>query len=97
MSVNIYKNGQKVRISVAFTVSDVATDPTTVTAKIKDPSGNVSTYLYGTDAALVKDSVGNYHVDVVTDENDLWHYRFEGTTACVAVEEGSFRVSSVFS
>lgn len=95
--INIYINGQEVRVSVAFTVNDVATDPTTVKAKIKDPSGNVSTYVYGTDAALVKDSTGNYHVDVVTDENKHWHYRFEGTGSCTAVEEGSFRVRSVFS
>lgn len=97
MSVNIYKKGQKVRISVAFTVSEVATDPTTVTAKIKDPSGNISSYVYGVAGELVKDSTGNYHVDVTTDENAEWHYRFEGTGTCVAVEEGSFRVRSAFS
>ncbi len=96
MTLNIYKNGQKVRCSVAFTVSGVATDPTTVTCKVKDPSGNVTTYVYGTDAALVKDSTGNYHVDVTTDENKQWYFRFEGTGACVAVEESSFRVNSVF-
>lgn len=96
MSINIYVTGQKVRCSVAFTVSGVATDPTTVTCKIKDPSGNVSTYVYGTDAELVKDSTGNYHVDVITDEDKQWHFRFEGTGTCVAVEESSFRARSVF-
>jgi len=97
MTINIYKNGQKVRASAAFTVSDVASDPTTVTAKIKDPSGNVSTYVYGTDEELVKDSTGNYHVDVSTDEKGLWYFRFEGTGTCEAVEESSFRVRSAFS
>lgn len=97
MSVNIYKKGQKVRISVAFTVDGVATDPTTVTAKIKDPSGNQSTYVYGTDAEVVRESTGNYYVEETTDENKLWHYRFEGTGACEAVEEGAFRVRSAFS
>lgn len=96
MTLNIYKNGQKVRCSVAFTVDGVATDPTTVTCKVKDPSWNVTTYVYGTDVALVKDSTGNYHVDVTTDENKQWYFRFEGTGTCVAVEESSFRVNSVF-
>jgi len=97
MTINIYENGQKVKCAVMFTVSDIATDPTTVTAKVKDPSGNVSTYVYGTDEEVVKSSAGNYYIDVTTDEKGLWHFRFEGTGTCVAVEESAFRVRSAFS
>ena len=97
MTINYYKLGQKVRCTVTFTVDGVLTNPTTVTAKIKDPSGNVTTYVYGTDAALVRDSTGVYHVDVVTDKKRQWHFRFEGTGTCTAVEESAFGVRTVFS
>lgn len=97
MTINIYETGQKVRCAVVFTVSGVATDPTTVTAKIKDPSGNTTTYVYGAGVDVVKDSTGNYHIDVTTDEAGEWFFRFEGTGTCVAVEESSFRSRSSFS
>jgi uncharacterized protein YfaS (alpha-2-macroglobulin family) len=96
MTINIYETGQKVRCSAAFTVNSVATDPTTVTCKVKDPSGNTTTYVYGTDADLKKLSTGNYYIDVTTDEKGEWFFRFEGTGTCVAVEESSFRVRSAF-
>lgn len=77
---NQYDKGDRVRISTAFTDSDgTAFDPNTVTAKYLDPSSNTTTYVYGTDAELVKDSTGNYHVDIYVDEIGRWHYRFEGT------------------
>ena len=96
MTINLYKQGQKVRCSVDFKVNGVLTDPTTVTCKVKDPSGTVTTYVYGTDAALVKDAVGQYHVDVITDEKAEWNFRFEGTGTCTAVEEQAFNVTTVF-
>lgn len=96
MSMNIYKTGQKVRVSVTFTVNDVATDPTAVVCKIKDPGGNVTTFTYGVDAEVVKDSTGVYHVDVTTDENRIWYYRFEGSGSCTAVEEAGFLARSNF-
>ena len=97
MTINYYKMGQKVRCTVNFKVNNVLTDPTVVTCKVKDPSGNVVPYVYGTDAELVKDSTGIYHVDVVTDEKKQWNVRFEGTGTCTAVEESAFGVRSVFS
>jgi hypothetical protein len=64
--INYYKKGQKVRVSCIFAVNGTPTDPTTITCKVMDPSRNVSTYVFGTGADLVKDSTGVYHVDVVT-------------------------------
>lgn len=95
--INLYKKGQKVRCSVEFKVSDVLTDPSTVTFKSKKPSGGITTLIYLTDLAVVKDAVGQYHVDVITDEKGEWNFRFEGTGVCTAVEEAAFTVTSVFS
>ena len=97
MTINVYENGQQVRCTCTFTVNSVNTDPTTVTAKVKDPSGVETSYVYGVDEEVVKSAAGIYYIDVTTDENGLWYFRFEGTGTCVAVEESAFRVRSVFS
>ncbi len=100
--MNYYKRGQKVRIPVEFKVWNPNTsawdytDPTTVTLKVMSPSGQVSTYVYGTDAAVVRDATGKYHIDVVASAKKEYNIRAEGTGACVAVQEWAFGVKSVF-
>lgn len=101
--MNTYKKGQKVRTkATSFQVYDentdtwVPTDPTTVTCVIKSPDGTETEYVYGTDAELVRDGVGVYHLDLVADQNKRWYYRYAGTGVCEAVEEGSFLVRSAF-
>jgi hypothetical protein len=42
----------------------------------------------------VKDSTGNYHVDVDADEPGVWRFRFAGTVSGQAAAEGQFRVDS---
>ena len=96
MSITIVKTGQRVRASQTFTVSGTPTDPTTITAKVKDPSGNVSAYIYNTNVELVRDGTGLYHIDIITDEDAEWMVRFEGTGACVHVDEIAFRCRSAF-
>lgn len=72
--------------------SDTDQDPTTVTGKFKDPAGNVTTYVDGTDTELVKDSIGNYHYDITLDEAGKWRYRGDGVGVVVAAGEGRFNV-----
>ena len=97
MAINSYDQGDLVRCAGAFTDSvPAAIDPTTVLFKFQDPSGNQVTYTYGTDAELVKDSTGNYHVDVDADEAGLWYYRFESGTEQAAGESRFFVKDSVF-
>ena len=82
--MNSYAKGIH-RLSTAFTVNDVAIDPTTVTFTLK--GGNVSeSYVYGTDDELVKDSTGVYHVDYDFDESGYYLYSFIGTGTCDAVD-----------
>lgn len=87
---NVYKKKSLVRISSEFTISSVDTDPTTVTCRYKDPNNAVTTLVYGTDAALVKDAVGKYHVDIQANIAGNWWYRFEATGAVVAANEAEF-------
>lgn len=88
-----YDKGDLVRCSGAFTDSDgVVQDPDAIIFKVKNPSDNTTTYTYGVGVELVKDSVGNYHVDVDADEVGVWYYRFVGTGAGQSAEEGDFTI-----
>lgn len=92
---NTYQKGDLVRCSAAFTNSaGSAVDPAAVRCQYKDPSGNTTSLLYGTDAALVKDSTGNYHADVDADEAGKWYYRFYSTGSGQAADEDTFTVQA---
>lgn len=86
-----YDKNDLVRLSCAFTVGGTATDPTTVTLKVKDPSGNTDTYTYAL-AQITKGTTGNYYKDVTVDEVGIWTYQYMGTGACQAVSEGWLEV-----
>jgi len=97
MASNVYDKGDEVRFSCTFKdLNGNAVDPTTVVFKIKDPSSNVTTYTYGTDSEVVKDSTGNYHVDYVVDESGTWSVRWEGSGNISAAGEQKIyvRISS---
>lgn len=72
--------GTRVRYKVLFkSLANVAADPATVRFKIKPAGGAQVTYVYPTNAELVKDSVGNYHVDYLLSIPGFWTARFEGS------------------
>ena len=84
---NAYYPNNLIRLSAAFTVAAVASDPSTVSLKVKDPSGAVTTY-----ASPVKDSVGNYHQDVTATIVGVWYYDWIGTGAIIAESENTFTI-----
>lgn len=96
IELNEYDLGDLVRCSGSFTTTaGAAMDPAAVFFKVKDPEGTVSTPIqYGVDAALVKDSTGNYHVDVDANKSGTWRYRFYSTGNGQAADEGSFNVAA---
>lgn len=103
--MNVYDIGDQIKCAVAFlNESGVAADPTSVTGRFVNPSGGGDTYVYGTDAELVKASTGNYYFYVPVPLNRLsrgvWAYRFESTDsagAALVAEEEEFEVrASVF-
>lgn len=82
-----YDVGDLVRLKVDFTDADGApADPSAVGLRVKR-DGVTSTY---TDA--VQDSTGAYHKDVNVDAPGVWTYRWTGTGAVQAAEEGRFFV-----
>lgn len=90
---NQYDIGDMVTIYGIFSdINDVVTDPTTISVLVKDPTGTLTTYVYGVDANLIKDSVGNYHFDITPTVTGVWYYKFVGEGAVKAAEEDSFFV-----
>ena len=93
---NTYDMGDSVRLSAAFTDGGTATDPGTILFRWKPPKSSASLYTYGSDAALVKASTGNYYVDLTipgtASSAGQWTYRFEGTGAVIAADEDRFYV-----
>lgn len=82
MAIASYPVTTVVRLSVAITdTAGAAADPTGLTLKVMVPAGTVTTYTYGTDAALVKDSTGNYHLDYATTVEGQHTARYAGTGA----------------
>lgn len=93
---NSYQIGDAVRVSTSTVFTDASStafDPDVVRGKFKDPSGNVTTYVYGSDNELVKDGTGDYYFDVSVDEAGTWYYRIEGESSAGAAQgadEGTF-------
>lgn len=67
--------GQNVTIEQAFDESGEPFDPDSVKLSVRRPGGKVRTYVYGTDAELVKDSTGRYHLDLLCHLPGLWYVR----------------------
>jgi hypothetical protein len=92
---NRYWKGQAVHVSCTFTVNGVATDPTTITLKIKNPVGTIILYTYAL-AEVIKSATGNYYKDLGTDMDGRWIYVWVGTGTCEAVDEGYFEIDTYF-
>jgi hypothetical protein len=69
-----------------------ATDPTTVTLRLRNPAGTVTTYTYAL-AEITKDGVGQYSKAVTFDSAGYWNYRYEGTGTVPATEEATLLVT----
>lgn len=76
--------------------ADVLTDPTTVRLKWRRHGGATTTWVYGTDSEIVRDSVGLYHADIPVVDHGLHYFRWEGAGVVDAAEESTFSVSTNF-
>jgi hypothetical protein len=85
---NLYNVGGVARCADTITVAGIATDPLTLTLKVKHPGGTEDTY---TLAQLTKDATGQYHYDVTPDAPGAWVYSFTSTSPQSAAE-GTFFV-----
>lgn len=71
---------------------NVLTDPTVLTFKMLEPDEVETEYVYGTDAEVVKDSTGIYHVYWDCTQQGVHYWRYEATGTVVAAEEAHFYI-----
>lgn len=95
--MSYYDSGATVRLKLTMTDSSgTAVDPGALTFKVRQPDGTVTSYVYGTDAQLVKSSTGIYYVDWPIPKTlaaeGVWSYRFEATGANAGAVESQFTV-----
>jgi hypothetical protein len=74
-----------------FSVSDVATDPTTVTLTVIDPEGTSTTYTYA-GSTITKTATGTYTKDIATTLAGIWRYTWTGTGTASDVVTGTWTV-----
>lgn len=79
-------------ITGEWDVAGTPTDPTTVSFTVRAPSGEATTYTFGTDPEVVQDSTGRYHLDVLLDAAGIWTYRILGAGVAAGSKDGSFYV-----
>lgn len=76
--MNSYASGKYVTMTVTWTVNSVATDPTTITLQVEDPSGAETSYTYAA-GQLTKSSTGVYYKSIQVVTSGIWIYRFIAT------------------
>lgn len=94
-----YELGQSIRMSAAFlNASGAAANPTTTQFKFAlqadnpPPDPTATTLTFGVDAAVIQDSTGNFHADIVPSLPGDYVYMAIGTGAVAAAARGKFRV-----
>lgn len=84
--IKSYALGNLIRVSAAFSVGGVDTDPATIVLEVKSPAGTITT------PAPIRDAAGKYHADINANEHGTWWYRWEGTGAAQATAERRFTI-----
>lgn len=93
-----YIEGQLVRLSASFTdAAGAAADPDTVTFRHQPVSvsgSTVTTHTYPSGSTdIVRDSTGEYHIDVSMDDPGTHYWRWESTGDAQAADQGQLIVT----
>ena len=88
-----YIPGEVARISAHVAdITGVAADPGGVRLLVKAGNAVAVAYIYGVDAIIVRDSVGEYHADLPITSAGRWAYRWELTAPNAGAAEGTLSV-----
>ena len=91
MVTQAYDIGDTRHLQATFkNISSVNTDPTTVTFKMREPDGVITTYVFNTDSQLVKSAAGVFHVDWPIAKQGRHAWSMAGTGAVAQKEQGEF-------
>lgn len=90
-----YLRGNGVKVQVTFSTGGENQDPTTVTLKLRSPSGTVLTYTYA-QAQVTRSATGVYYKELPAGTVNVvgkWWYRWIGEGAVAAAAEAFFKVT----
>jgi len=91
--LNEYTKGGLLRLTYQCKdINSAPIDPGDFTVKIKDPTGTVSSFIYGTDIEVVRLDTGLFKIDVSLTESGLWHHRAQVSGLGQSAVERSFFV-----
>ena len=93
--INQYEIGKTMVTSIAWVIgaTGIAVDPSSVTLRVLMPgSSSPVVYVYGVDAGIVKDSVGQYHANIVLNTSGIVSYRWEAGGSYPDALENTVRV-----
>lgn len=85
--------GETITLRATFRANGLPTDPSTVTLKVRDPSGDVEEYTDGA-AELTKENTGVFSKTLSPDKAGTWSYVWEGTGAVDAINTNRFVVEA---
>lgn len=92
-TISQFSSGDTIRFQVTFSLSGTNTDPTTITFRRKDPNQVVRSYVYLTDAEIVRISAGVYRIDLLLDLPGEWWARWEGAGIAPGASEIRVRIN----
>jgi hypothetical protein len=99
-----YILGEPIRIEATFrNDAGALADPTAINVRVRKwPLFDlldeiVYTWPVASVPPVIRDSVGEFHLDLTADVEGPWRYRVEGTGAVVDVEEALLQVKTDFS
>jgi len=94
MAVTAYPFGSRINMQVVWRegLSNAPVDPSSVVAKIRAPTGGLTTYTYGVDPELTKNGAGTYRTAFSCSVHGEWHYRFEASGTHVGANERAFSI-----
>lgn len=74
-----------------FKVDGVATDPTTISLTITDPTGTATTYTFAL-GQITRNGTGDYQKDIACTVDGTWTYEWTGTGVATDVQAGTWEV-----
>lgn len=93
MATNTYEIDNPVICRASWTVDGTATDPTTVTFKVRHPVTRATTpYVFGEASDVTKVADGVFELRLAPDAVGDWRWRAIGTGAAKAAQTRMFKV-----
>lgn len=78
VSMNIIGGVKRIEVDFRDSDSNLVDPASSVIFTMREPDGTVTAYTYGVDAELVRDAVGEYHVDWTISQVGIHTYKWIG-------------------